>query len=92
MTQKALEQSDDYERTWEKLYAIISEKHPSLAASMAKCSIRKITGNRLEIEVGGNGFNVNMIKRRKNLDILDKVCRDFFGKSMEIALEEKKNF
>ncbi len=90
MTQKALEQSDDYERTWEKLYAIISEKHPSLAASMAKCSIRKITGNRLEIEVGGNGFNVNMIKRRKNLDILDKVCRDFFGKSMEIALEEKK--
>ena len=57
---------------------------------MAKCSIRKITGNRLELEVGGNGFNLNMIRRKKNLDIFDKVCRDFFGKSMEIALEETK--
>jgi len=90
MTQKALEQGDSFERTWGRLYAIISEKYPSLAASMAKCSIRKITENRLEIEVGGNGFNLNMVKRRKNLDLLDKVCRDFFGKSMEIALEEKK--
>ena len=58
---------------------------------MTKCSIRTIAGNRLEIEVnGGNGFNVNMIKNRKNLEILNKVCRDLFGKSMEIALDEKK--
>jgi DNA polymerase-3 subunit gamma/tau len=90
MTQKALEQGDNFERTWGKLYTIISEKHPSLAASMAKCSIRKITENRLEIEVGGNSFNLNMVKRKKNLDILDKVCRDFFGMSMEIALEGEK--
>jgi DNA polymerase III subunit gamma/tau len=87
-TKKAFEQADNLEKTWEKLYAIISEKHPALAASMAKCSIRKITENRLEIEVGGNGFNLNMVRRKKNLDILDKVCRDFFGKSIEIALEE----
>ena len=87
---KVPEQGNNLEIIWEKLHAIISEKHPSLAASMTKCSIRKINENRLEIEVDGNGFNLNMIRRRKNLDILNKVCRDFFGKSMEIFLEEKK--
>ncbi|MFH1975931.1 MAG: DNA polymerase III subunit gamma/tau [Pseudomonadota bacterium] len=89
-TQKAPGPDDNFEKIWGQLYAIISEKHPSLAASMAKCSIRKITENRIEIEVAGNGFNLNMVRRRKNLDILGKVCRDFFGKSMKIALEEKK--
>lgn len=91
---KALGLDDNFEKIWGQLYAIISEKHPSLAASMAKCSIRKITDNRIEIEVAGNGFNLNMVRRRKNLDILEKIFRDFFGKSMEIALielEEKKN-
>lgn len=93
-TQKSLGIDDNFEKTWEQLYSIISEKHPSLAASMVKCSIRIITENRIEIEIAGNGFNLNMVRRRKNLDILEKICRDFFGKSMEIALialEEKKN-
>lgn len=90
ITQKAFGPDDNFEKTWGQLYAIISEKHPSLAPSMAKCSIRKITENGIEIEVGGNGFNLSMIRRRKNLDILEKVFRDFFGKNMRIALEEKK--
>lgn len=90
MTKKIIEQDDNLERAWEKLYAIISKNHPSLAASMVKCSIRKIAENSIEIEVGGNGFNLNMIRRKKNLDILDKVCRDFFGKNMGIALIEQE--
>lgn len=93
ITQKALGLDDNFEKIWGQLYSIISEKHPSLAPSMAKCSISKITENGIEIEVGGNGFNLNMIRRKKNLDILEKVFRDFFGMNMKIALielEEKK--
>lgn len=84
------ENSNDFVATWERLFAVISEKHPSLAANMAKCSIRIIAGNRLEIEVNGNGFNLSRIKSSKNMEILNKVCREFFGKDIEIVLEEKR--
>ncbi|MDP3283335.1 MAG: hypothetical protein Q8M56_02785 [Desulfobacterales bacterium] len=57
---------------------------------MTKCSIRTIAGNRLEIEVNGNGFNLSRIKNSKNMDILTKICREFFGKKVEIVFEEKK--
>ena len=89
-TANALEDSNDFIKIWEKLFAVISEKHPSLAANMTKCSIRTIAGNRLEIEVNGNGFNLSRIKNSKNMEILKKVCRELFGKKMEIVLEEKK--
>ncbi|RPH47814.1 MAG: DNA polymerase III subunit gamma/tau [Desulfobacteraceae bacterium] len=85
-----LEESNDFIKTWERLFAIISEKHPSLAANMTKCSIRTIAGNRLEIEVDGNGFNLSRIKNSKNIEILKNVCREFFGKKIEIVFEEKK--
>jgi DNA polymerase-3 subunit gamma/tau len=84
------EESNDFIKTWERLFAIISEKHPSLAANMTKCSIRTIAENRLEIEVDGNGFNLSRIKNSKNIEILKNVCREFFGKKIEIVLEEKK--
>ena len=89
-TANTLEESNDFIKTWERLFAVISEKHPSLAANMTKCSIRAIAGNRLEIEVDGNGFNLSRIKNSKNIEILKKVCREFFGKKIEIVLEEKK--
>lgn len=89
-TVNAPEESNDFITTWERLFAVIAEKHPSLAANMTKCSIRTIAGNRLEIEVDGNGFNLSRIKNSKNIEILKKVCRDFFGKEIQIVLEEKK--
>ncbi len=82
--------SNDFITIWEGLFAVISEKHPSLAANMTKCSIRAIDGNRLEIDVDGNGFNLSRIKNSKNMEILKRVCREFFGKDVEIILEEKK--
>ncbi len=81
---------NDLNTTWERLFAVISEKHPSLAANMTKCAIRSIAGNRLEIEVDGNGFNLSRIKNSKNMVILNKVCREFFGKEIEVVLDEKK--
>jgi DNA polymerase-3 subunit gamma/tau len=84
------EQSGNYEKIWESLHAVITKEHPSLGASMAKSSIKKISENSLEIEIGGNGYNLNTVRRTKNIDILRRICREFFGKSMEIYLEEKK--
>jgi DNA polymerase-3 subunit gamma/tau len=82
--------NDDLKQVWESFRAMVSEKHPSLAALMSKCTIRDIIENRLEVEVAGNSFGFNMIKRKKNRDILNEICTECFGKAMEICFEEKK--
>jgi len=74
------------DKTWEKIVDIISEKHPSLAANLINCTLKKLTNQNLEIEVIDNGFNINMIKRQKNMAILKKTFSDFLGKEIEIIV------
>ncbi len=84
--------SDDninVDTTWKKLKNMISEKNPSLAAFLKKCTLTKLTGESLEIEANGNEFNLRMIKRRKNMRIFESICRDFFGKEMHLNIKAK---
>ena len=81
--------SDDLDSTWNQLYEIISKKHPSLAANLAKCTLKSITDQSLEIEVNGNVFNAQMVQRKKNITILKKICKEFFSKNMKIIITEK---
>ncbi len=78
---------DNLEITWNKILDIFSKKHPSLAANLAKCSLKKITGQNLEIEVNGNGYNINTIKRDKNLAVIKEICSKFFGKKMNLIVK-----
>jgi DNA polymerase-3 subunit gamma/tau len=60
-----------------------------------------VTKDRLQIEVVGNGFTVNMIQRQKNIAFLNQICADYFGEEKKILLttqsdpnegnQEKKN-
>ena len=77
--------------TWERLLDVFLKNHSALAASLKKCALKRLTEHSLEIEINGNGFNVNMIKRSKNVAIIEKVCEDFFGKSMDLTLTVKTN-
>ncbi len=69
---------------WAKIKSIISADYPSLAANLIKCQLRQFDENRLVIEVTGNGFNLSMIQKSKNLEIIRRVCKEVFGKVMEI--------
>lgn len=80
---------NDFVKIWNNLYKVISEKYPSLAANMLKCSIKDITDNGITIEVEGNGFNFSRITSGKNLDNLKKICNDYFEKNIEIVFEKK---
>ena len=64
--------------------SIISANHPSLAANLTKCQLRQVDEDHLVIEVAGNGFNLSMIQKSKNLEIIHRVCKEVFGKVMEI--------
>ncbi|MDP2645631.1 MAG: DNA polymerase III subunit gamma/tau [Desulfobacterales bacterium] len=76
---------------WEKILGRISENHPSLAAYLNQSSLTGISDNRLEIEVTGNEFNLNMLRKDKNLEILKKIFSDFFGREMELVLTANMN-
>jgi len=81
--------SFDLNSTWNRLFEIISKKHPSLAANLANCTLKSLTDQSLEIEVNGNAFNAQMVQRSKNMTILKNICKDFFSKNMKIIITEK---
>lgn len=80
---------DNLDLTWKRLLDVFLKNHPMLAANLKKCALKRLTEQSLEIEINGNGFNVNMIKRSKNVAIIEKVCEDFFGKRMDLILTVK---
>ena len=82
--------NENIDSIWEKLLSTFSEKYPSLAANLKYSTIKSLAGHRLEIEVNGNDFNINMVRRNKNSAIIKKVCSDFFGKDMEVIITAKK--
>ena len=54
---------------------------------MADCgSLKRITADRIEIEIVGNGFTRNMIQRDKNLEFLKNLFADYFGHEKRIVL------
>jgi DNA polymerase-3 subunit gamma/tau len=79
--------SASLQQVWKKVQAVIATDHPALAASLQKCRPRQLEDGRLEIEVSGNGFTLSMIQKTKNLDIIRNVCREIFGRAVEIVLD-----
>ena len=77
------------EAVWGSVYEQISQKNPSLAANLAKCSLKRVTEDRIDIEVVGNGFTLNMIKRDKNMAFLKKLFADYLGHEKRIVLSSQ---
>ena len=68
------------ENKWEKLLSIFLEKHPSLATNLKNSKIKGLTDNQLEIEVNGNDFNINMVRKKKILVLLKRSAATFLEK------------
>ena len=72
---------------WRKITDLVSEKKPSLAAHLMKCRLVAITDSNLDVEVTGNGYTLNAVNR--SLDVLEKVCLDYFDRKVELNVIEK---
>ena len=81
----------DADQSWQQVCNIISQKNPSLAANLLKCELKNHEGGTLEIESPDNGFTQNMIKREKNMAVLQQVCTQVFGKKHQIRLTAGKS-
>lgn len=79
----------DLEVIWKKILDKISEQSPALSTHLASSALKSLTDAALEVEVSGNGFNINMVKRKKNMAILDQVVRDYFGKEKKITITSR---
>jgi DNA polymerase-3 subunit gamma/tau len=78
--------SKNLDATWRQLYEIIAQKNPSLAASLSKCRLKQVSADHIEIEVHDNGFTLNMLQRKKNMAIVEKVCTAYFGDHKDVVL------
>ena len=85
------ETSGDTDQRWQRVCDIISRKNPSLAANLLKCALKKSAGGTLVIEVPGNGFTQNMIKRDKNMAVLQQVTTEVFGETQQIRFTAGKS-
>ena len=82
--------NEHYDEIWKKILSIFLKKHPSLAANLKNSAITYMDKERLEIEVNGNSFNINMVKKDKNIAIIKKICSDFFGKDIDVIVKIKR--
>jgi len=83
------EKDGDLKKAWEGILKILDDTHPSLATNLTSSALTKLSDQHLEIEVNGNGFNINMVRRKKNMAILKKTVSEFFGKEMNIKVNAK---
>ncbi len=77
------------ENSWPNFVSRLSSNHPSLAACLNTSRLIRLTENTLELEVNGSSFNINMVKRNKNMEILKAACRDFYGEKLAIEIKTK---
>jgi DNA polymerase-3 subunit gamma/tau len=82
--------NESIDRTWKRFLSILSDKYPSLAALLANSTMKRLADQRLEIEVNGNDFNINMVMKNKNTAIIKKVCKDFFGQEMDVIITAER--
>ncbi|MFW6011152.1 MAG: DNA polymerase III subunit gamma/tau [Desulfosalsimonas sp.] len=78
------------EEIWEKLKEKIAEKSPALVACLGQSALSELTENSLLIEVKGAGTNINLLKKKKNINNLENICSEFLGKNISVNLDIKE--
>ena len=71
---------------WTRFVNHLSGDHPALAASLSKATLKSLDEDVLEIELDDNGFNLMMIQKSKNREILEAVSKQIFGKKRRVVV------
>jgi DNA polymerase-3 subunit gamma/tau len=76
----------DPDDVWGRMTGVVSDRYPSLAANLSRCQVKAVSDERITLEVIGNGFTANMLRRNKNLAILKKIYHELFGKDIDFHI------
>ncbi len=82
----AADPATDLAATWRQLHDIICKENQPLGASLAKCRLKRVSADTVEIEVLDNGFTLKMLEREKNKAILKTICSAYWGAEKTVLL------
>lgn len=74
------------EEIWAGLKTHIAEKSPAIGACLGQGVLGELGDDSLEIEIGSGQTNANLLKRKKNIASLEKLCSQYFAKPMKVRL------
>ena len=72
---------------WKQLLEIIAREHPVLGGTLANSKLLKVTTGKVTIEVAGNSFNINRLRKKENTARLEKICSDFLRRQVVVEMK-----
>ena len=70
------------DRHWDSILAIIAKTKPSIAAALSRSQLVAVTPEAFDVKVRENDYTINLV--RKNLAMLEAVCRKHAGRGIRI--------
>ena len=71
---------------WGRLFEIIAREHPALGGNLANAKLLKVTPEKVVLEVSGNQFNINRLRKRENSARLATICSAFFKRQVTVEV------
>jgi DNA polymerase-3 subunit gamma/tau len=83
--------SDDHQRetAWRQIVEMLGASLPALGANLQQSALVAMDEHRLEIEINGNDFSINRVKRRESIQAIQNAVQELFGRSFEIVVYGK---
>ncbi len=73
------------------MVAALARTNRVLGSCLSKSTLKKVTNQSIEVELSGSDFNIDHVKRPKNLSVLTEVCCEFFRKRIKVELVENRS-
>ena len=78
--------SEERQAAWGRILDLIAKSLPALAASLQQSSLVNAGEGAFEIEIKGNEFSINRIKRLESIEAIRNAVRELYGRSPEIVI------
>ena len=77
------------EKAWARIIDRLGANLPALAANLQQSLLIAVDDCRIEIEVNGNEFSINRVKRRESIQAISSTVQELFGRPLEIVVHGK---
>ena len=78
--------AEERSKTWVRIVDLLGQRLPALAANLQQSSLVSADEDIFEIEVQGNEFSINRVRRRESIQAIRRAVKDLFGWSPKITI------
>ncbi|NOY68252.1 MAG: DNA polymerase III subunit gamma/tau [Deltaproteobacteria bacterium] len=75
------------DETWEKLYTWLSGESPTIGSCLSGGRLKKIEGNRVEIEVSSTCANIHLLNLKQTREHINQLCTRFFNRPVHADIK-----